>query len=233
MTVFDPTLEAAPITETNLDPILPEDRFILELIGFERSGPDQFRKDGGIKWTFLVYDMDGRPFEFKDEHYQLWRTTDIDRNGKPLFNLNTQAHAWACALLGRDLGEADNFSVSELRNKRMSTMIVWRNKRPPAKGKTFDMASLRHVSVSGSAPAAAPLPAAGQVSANPSEDEIDRALMVTKLTRQVERLKKLDATAGARAEAAVEMSDLTDAPLKEIHGLLSQVQAAISTALED
>ena len=68
MTYFDTSLEAPRIEEQQSTPIIPEDRFIFELIGFEKSPPDQWRKDGGIKWTFRVYDMDGRPFEFKDEH---------------------------------------------------------------------------------------------------------------------------------------------------------------------
>ena len=189
MTVFDTSLESAPITESNLDPILPEERFILELVGFERSDPDQFRKDGGIKWTFQVYNLDGSPFEFQDEPYQLWRTSDKDKNGKPLFNLNTQSHSWACALLGRDLGEADNFSVSELRNKRMSVMIVWRNKRPPAKGKTFDMASLRHVPV-GAVGSTNGTTTKEQVSADPSSEDVDRALAVSMFEKKLERAKK-------------------------------------------
>lgn len=229
MTVFDPSLEAAPITETNLDPILPEERFILELVGFERSQPDQFRKDGGIKWTFQVYNQDGSPFEFQDEPYQLWRTTDKDKNGKPLFNLNTQAHAWACALLGRDLGEADNFSISELRNRRMSVMIVWRNKRPPAKGKTFDMASLRHVPV---ASLAAPArPPRGQVSADPSPEDVDRAAVEAEIQRSIKTLKKLDATKGAEAQQAFLDSD-DDADIAALHALLTSIQAAVQQAMD-
>lgn len=152
MTVFDTTLEVPEIQEGNLDPILPEQRFVFELVGFERSGPDQFRPRGGIKWTFDTWNEDGTPFLFQDEQYQLWRTTNINANGEPLFNIGTQAHEWACALLGRQLGVDEKFSVSELRNKRMSAMVVWRNKRPPAKGKTFDLASLRHVPVANAAP---------------------------------------------------------------------------------
>jgi hypothetical protein len=230
--VFDTSIDAAPIQEGNLDPILPEERFILELIGFERSGPDQFRKDGGFKLTFAVFNMDGSPFEFKDEPYELWRTIDKDRNGQPVFNLNTQAHDWASALLGRTLGVDDKFSVSELRNKRMSAMVVWRNKRPPAKGKTFDLASLRHVPVG---PVQAPVskPAPGQVTADATDDEIDRALLVGKLQKQIARLAKLDADEGARAEAAVAKFDLDTTPLAAIQNLLDRAQTAIQKAMDD
>lgn len=232
MTVFDTSLESAPITEASLDPILPDgERFILELVGFERSGPDQFRKNGGVKWTFAVYDMDGHPFEFKDEPYELWRTTDIDRNGKPLFNIKTQAHAWASALLGRTLTETDNFSVSELRNKKMSALVVWRDKRPPATGKTFDLASLRHVPVA--AVSSPTRPAPGQVSADPSDEDIDRALSVSKIQKSLARLLKLDADSGAKAQAAVEKFDLDTAPLDALTALSDRISVAITKALDE
>src|SRR6476620_8108913 len=211
MAVFDPSLDAPPIQEGNLDPILPEERFILELIGFERSGPDQFRKNGGIKWTFAVYNQDGTPFEFQDEPYELWRTTNVNANGQPLFNIGTQAHEWASALLGRQLGVDEKFSVSELRDKRMSAMVVWRNKKPPAKGKTFDLASLRHVPV---AQVGSGKPAPTQVSADPATEDIARATIVTDIEKAVKSLTKLDAKKGAEAQAAVKQSDLGTAPIE-------------------
>jgi hypothetical protein len=149
MTYFDATLEAEPVSEQNTDPILPEDRFVFELIGFERSGPDQYHKNGGIKWTFLVFQEDGRtPFVFQDEQYQLWRTTNVNAAGKPLFTMGTQAHEWAQALLGRTLGPDDHFNISELRGKRMSSMVVWMPKRTKPNEKAATLASLRHVPAS-------------------------------------------------------------------------------------
>lgn len=232
MAVFDPTLDGAPVQEGNLDPILPEERFVLELIGFERSGPDQFRKNGGIKWTFAVYDMDGHPFEFQDEPYELWRTTNTNANGQPLFNLGTQAHEWASALLGRQLGVDEKFSVSELRNKKMSAMVVWRNKKPPAKGKTFDLASLRHVPVApmGTAPAR---PAPTQVSADATSEDVDRAAIIDELRKAVRSLKKLNPEGGQAAQDAVVASDLDAAPLGDLHRLLSDIQSSVAKALDD
>lgn len=230
--VFDATLDGAPVQEGNLDPILPEERFTLELIGFERSDPDQYRKNGGIKWTFAVFNADGSPFMFQDEPYELWRTTNINASGQPIFNIGTQAHDWASALLGRTLGVDEKFSVSELRNKRMSAMVVWRNKKPPAQGKTFDLASLRHVPVS-SANGRAARPDPTQVSSNPTNEEIDRAAIVADLQKAVKSLTKLDAEAGKQARDALAASDLADAPLDDLHRLLSEVQAAVAKALDD
>jgi hypothetical protein len=237
MTVFDTTLEAPAIQEGNLDPILPEERFIFELVGFERSGPDQFRKNGGIKWTFNTWNEDGTPFDFQDEQYQLWRTTNINANGEPLFNIGTQAHEWACALLGRQLGVEEKFSVSELRNRRMSAMVVWRNKRPPAKGKTFDLASLRHVPVGsvnagrGGATTSVP-PPSGRVTADATDDDISRALVITKIRKSLKTLKALDAEAGASAQKAVDDSDLDEALLDDLNALSEQISTAVRKAMD-
>ena len=189
-TYFDTSLDPAPVTEQDTTPVLPEERHIFELVGFERSEPDQWRKEGGIKWTFLVYDQDGRPFEFQDEQYTFWRTTGLTRDGKPNFNVGTYANEWASALLGRELGVEANFSISELRGKRMSAMVVWEPQRSDPKRKTVKLASLRHVplvpvgNTNGAAPKA-------QVSADPTSDDVDRALLISKLEKKVARAQKL------------------------------------------
>lgn len=233
MTYFDDTLTLDPITEQQNTPILPEDRFIFELVGFERSQPDQWRKEGGIKWTFNVYDMDGRPFEFKDEPYQFYRTTNIDKKTlKPLFTVGYSANEWASALLGRTLGVDANFSISELRNKRMSAMVVWERQKQDKTKWSVKLASVRHVPVSLGSPASSAKPAADQVSDNPSEEEVDRALLMTGLRKSVARLKKLDAASGAQAEKALADSD-TDAPLADLERLHEEVKTAIQKALND
>lgn len=227
MAFFDQDLTFAPVAERNTDPILPEERFVFELIGLERSEPDQWRKSGGIKWTFRVLYENGAPFIFQDEPYDLWRTTGVNANGTPLMNIGTQANDWASALLGRQLGVDDTLRVSDLRGKRMSAMVVWRPKKTDPKSKTIDLASLRHVA---NAPQK---PAPGQVSADPTADDVDRALVVTKLQKQVARLKKLDAVAGAEAAKALAESDLEDAPFEALQALSASFATAITNALEE
>lgn len=233
MTYFDDSISGAPVAERNTDPVLPEERFIFELIGFERSAPDQYHKNGGIKWTFLTYDMDGRPWEFNDEHYALWRTTNINKAGEPLFTIGTQAHEFAQALLGRKLGPDDHFNIAELRNKRMSSQVVWEPKKTKPSEKAAVLRSLRHVPVGPvTAGAAAPKPAPGQVSADPTTEEIDRAGIVLDIQKAVKTLKKFDAEAGANAAKAVADSDLDDAPLDDLRTLLGSIQEAVSRALD-
>lgn len=234
MTYFDDSIAGAPVAERNTDPILPEERFIFELVGFERSGPDQWHKNGGIKWSFLTYDMDGRPWEFNDEHYELWRTTNVNKAGEPLFTIGTQAHEFAQALLGRKLGPDDHFNISELRNKRMSSQIVWEPKKTKPSEKAAVLRSLRHVPVApmGAPAGAAPKPAPGQVSADPTTEEIDRAGVVSDILKAVKSLKKFDPEAGAKAAAAVAESDLDDAPMDELRRLLESIKDAVMKAMD-
>lgn len=189
MTYFDDSIAGAPVAERNADPVLPEERFIFELVGFERSAPDQYHKNGGIKWTFATYDTDGRPWEFNDEHYMLWRTTNINKAGEPLFTIGTQAHEYAQALLGRKLGPDDHFNIAELRNKRMSSQIVWEPKKTKPTEKAAVLRSLRHVPV-GPVGETTSRPASASVSADPSSEDIDKALAISKFEKKLERAKK-------------------------------------------
>lgn len=146
MTVFDATLDFAPVSVQGTDPILPEDRFVFELVGFERSEPDQYRKDGGIRWTWRVFQADGvTPFVFKDEQYLFYRTTGINKDGKPVMNVGTSAYDWACAMLGREIPVDGRLNVAELRNARMSAMVVWEKQRSDPTKKSIKLASMRHI----------------------------------------------------------------------------------------
>ena len=71
------------------------------------------------------------------------------------------------------------------------------------------------------------------VSADPSDDEVDRALIVTKLQKQVARLLKLDPKKGEQAQEAVDQSDLDAGALSELETLLTQVTDAVARALDD
>jgi hypothetical protein len=230
MTYFDATLEPAEIHEQDTTPVLPEERHVFELVGFERSEPDQWRKEGGIRWTWLVFEADGKkPFLFQDEQYTFIRTTGLTRDGRPNMNVGTYANEWASALLGRPLGTDAQFSVSDLRNKRMSAMVVWEPQKSDPKKKTIKLASLRHVPVTG----ASAKRDVTTVPAEPSDDDVDRALSVQGLRKSIARLKKLDAEQGAAAQHAMDASELDTAPLSEIDDLWSSVKAAIEKAMDE
>jgi hypothetical protein len=227
VTYFDATLEAPPIQEQNVDPILPEERHVFELIGFERSEPDRFRKEGGIKWTWLVYEEDGRtPFIFQDAQYTFFRTTGIDKQGRPVFSVGTYANDWASAMLGRQLGVDAHFEISELRGKRMSAMVVWKPQRDDPKKKSIQLASLRHVPT-GTQAAAAP-PSRAQVEANATVEDVDRALWLSKFEKKLERARKKklhQSTLSVFENAWDSISGSTS--VAEIEGLVDSLDAAI------
>jgi hypothetical protein len=230
MSYFDATLEAAPVAEQQTTPILPEDRFIFELVGFERADPDQWNKDGSIRWTFRVFDMDGHVFEFKDEPYDFYRKTGLTRDKRPNFNVGTMANDWAGALLGRDLGVDADFSVSELRGKKMSAMVVWERQKTDKTKWSVKLASLRHVPVAPIGTATRPAPT--QVSANPSDEDVDRATVVTDIKQAIKSLKKLDPSRGAEAQQAfLDSDDAADADALRI--LLTSIQAAVQKAMDE
>lgn len=231
VTYFDTSLELDPITEQQFTPVLPEERHVFELIGFERSEPDQYRKEGGIKWTFRVFEEDGRtPFVFNDEQYLFFRTTNIDKKTrKPLFTVGYSANDWASALLGRTLGVDAQFSVSELRGKRMSAHVTWKRQAKDKTKWSVELGSFRHVPV---APLQSPVSSA-PASVAPESDDVDRKLIISKIEKGIARLKKLDAAAGQQAQAAYDASALADAPLEDLHRLMSEVQVAVDHALDD
>jgi hypothetical protein len=230
MTYFDATLEPAEIQEQDSTPVLPEERHVFELVGFERAEPDQWRKDGGIKWTWRVFQEDGKtPFVFQDEQYLFFRTTGLTRDGKPNFNIGTYANEWASALLGRDLGTEAKFSVSELRGKRMSAMVVWEPQRSDPKKKTIKLASLRHVPV---APLGSPVATAetASVSADATVDDVDRALAISKFQKKLERAKKKKLPALAKFEAAY--AEFHTATIDEVEAVTESLDDALD-AMDD
>lgn len=189
MAYFDATLDFAPVNEQDTTPVLPEDRFVFELIGLERSEPDQFRKNGGIRWTWRVFQEDGRtPFVFQDEQYQFFRTTGLDREGKPNLSVGTYAYSWASAMLGRDLAIDEKLNPSALRGARMSAMVVWEPQKSDPKKKSVKLASLRHVPSAGGAGES--VASRVQVEADASAEDVDHALAVGKLQKKIERAKK-------------------------------------------
>lgn len=232
MAYFDATLDFAPVSIQSNDPVLPEDRFVFELVGLERSEPDQWRKNGGIRWTWRVFQDDGRtPFVFQDEQYQFFRTTGIDAKGQPSMSVGTYAYEWASAMLGRELGLDERLNPSELRGARMSAMVVWEKQKNDPTKKTIKLASLRHVPKAGTSAPSRPNPT--QVSADASLEDVDRALVVTEVQKRAARLKKLDAEAGQAALEAVAQSDLSTAPLADLQSLSDAIQAQITAFLDD
>ena len=195
---------------------------MFELVGLERSEPDQYRKNGGVRWTWRVFQEDGRtPFVFQDEQYQFFRTTGIDAKGKPVMSVGTYAYEWVSAMLGRDLALDERLNPSELRGARMSAMVVWEKQKTDPTKKTIKLASLRHVPAGSKV--AVEQPSRAQVEADAAAEDIDRALAVSKFEKKLERAKRKKLPSLEKFEAAY----------KEFHTATADEIDAVTESLDD
>ena len=237
MTYFDETLTLDPITEQQSTPILPEERHVFELIGFERSEPDQWRKEGGVKWTFRVFQEDGRtPFVFNDEQYLFFRTTNVDkRTGKPLFTVGYSANDWASALLGRTLGVDAHFQVSELRGKRMSAMVTWKRQVKDKTKWSVELASLRHVPVGQQPAGTAPAMRAqheAEAAADQAIYQMDHHALVEDLKIAVKTAKKFGVPEPTIATFQAVIDDAGSASVDQLKAILENVKSENAKALD-
>lgn len=225
---IDEELQLQPATGGD-GTIVPEGRYTLHLVRLEKAPPSSFNPEAGprIKWVFHLYAENvetlerGRQFMFNGDAYEFWRTTS---------RLNTPrafARQYAEALMGRKMNEREAPNLASLIGLKMSALISYDPDANDPMRQVLKMTGLKHVA------AAAPKSVPTQVSADPSDEKIDRALVVTDIQKKVSRLTKLDAQAGKLAQNAVDASDLDAAPLTDLHKLLSEVEAAIEKALDD
>lgn len=224
-------------------PIVPQDRFIVECLNLEEAPPyappGEMPKPGaksGVRWILaLYYQSTGERFEFQDEPYEFFQTTTAN------MQRGARAREYAEAFLAREIAEGERLDPNTLIGKKLVGMVIHELTRDKTKKnaklvavepyRVAVVASAPTRSANGSATAVMDRPPAG--SAEPSEDDIDRAFLVSSLTKQVERLTRLDVVAGANAQVAVDQSDLNAAPLEDLENLLSEIKAAVQKAMAD
>lgn len=208
--------------------IVPEGRYTLHLVGLEKAPPSTFNPEAGprIKWIFNLYDAQGNPFMFNGSVYEFFRHTSTKNSPR------AHARQFSEALLGRKLNDGETPRLTDCIGKRMSGLISYEPSANDPNIETLKLGSLKHVPVEDAAPTTKPK-AANPLPEDPSDEDVDRALIVTKLGKQVARLKKIDATAGAEAQQAYDDSDLDTAPLEALQALSEAFSTAINNALED
>lgn len=227
---IDDEIQLLPAT-TGDGNIVPEGRYTLHLIRIEKAPPSDFKPEDGprIKWIFNLYDAQHEPFFFDGKLYEFFRHTS--RKNSP----RAFARKYAEALLGRALAADEVPPLSSLLGRRMSALLSYEDSENKPGEQVLRMSSFKHVASdpTPSPAATAPKPAPGQVSADPSDDEIDRALTVSKIQKSLKRLKALDAEAGAAAQKAVDASDLEEALLDDLNALADEISAAVMKAMQD
>lgn len=196
MGLFDTATNAAST------PIVPQDRFIFECsaIGEQPpyAPPGEAPKPGarpGIKWEFLLYFAStGEPFYFQDEKYVFYQSTTAN------MQRGARAREYAEALLGRELGEGEQVNPNDLIGKRALGMVIHEMSR---NDKTKKVAKLVAPEPYREAVAAAPRarngtatavmerPSAASVSADASDADVDRALLVSAVERKIKQAEKL------------------------------------------
>lgn len=225
---IDDEIQLAPATSDN-GQIIPEGRYTLHLIALEKAPPSTFQPEAGprIKWIFNLYDQQGAVFMFNGDIYDFYRTTST-KNSPRAF-----ARQYAEALLGRKLDDHEVPRLADCIGKRMSGLISYGPSANDPTIESLQLGSLKHVFASTPTPAAAPRPAPGQVSADPTEEDVDRALVITTLEKRLARLKKIDAVAGAEAKKAYDASELDTAPIEALKALSEAFLTAINNALDE
>ncbi len=226
-------------------PIVPQDRFVVECLNLEEAppyaAPGEQPKPGakpGIRWILALYNAaNGERFMFQDEAYEFFQTTTTN------MQRGARAREYAEAFLGREIAEGELLNPNMLLGKKLVGMVIHELTRDKTKknAKLVAVEPYRQTvaaaaptrSANGSATAVMDRPEPGQVSANPTDDEIDRALIVTKINRSLKTLKGLDPKAAVEAEKAVAESDLDEALLDDLHGLASQISAAVMKAMDN
>jgi hypothetical protein len=226
-TMIDDDIGFMPATSSD-GPVVPEGRWALELQRIEKAPPSTFNPERGpqMKWVFHLYAdgvegfQKGDEFFFNGERYEFYRTTS--RANSP----RAYARQYAEALLGRRLEEGEVPQKSDLIGRRMSAMLTSEPSENDPTRMVTKMSSLRPIEA---APKVAPAPTA-QVTADATAEDVDRALLVSTLEQQLRALKKKDKAAGAKAQEAVDDSDLDTAPLDDVRALLDQITTAIGVA---
>jgi hypothetical protein len=204
--------------------LIEQGEYVLTLSELEES---EGQYGDRVVWKWLVAPLNDYTAYFcRDDGQEktLWAFTDPD------IVMGSLAHQFAEALTGRKLGkDSAPPTEDELVGHRL---IAYITHETPKTGKSAGIK--REKIVDGSIkPFREPgRKAATQVTADPSDEDVDRALLVTKLEKQVARLEKLDKASGKKAREALEASDLETAPLADIQQLSDAVGESITAALD-
>ncbi len=234
---IDDEIQLQPATSGD-GAIVPEGRYTLHLVGLEKAPPSTFKPEDGprVKWIFHLYaelvdNMErGAQFYFDNKPYEFWRTTST-KNSPRAF-----ARKFAEALSGRKLEDKEIPRLHALLDAKMSAMIGYDDDPDDPSRKLLSMTGLRHVSPPATAAAPTADPKATNGIAWPTIDgaeDVDRALMVSKIRKSYERLEALDAVAAKAAKKAILDSDLEESLLDDLAALSAQISAACLAALEN
>ena len=220
---------SGPVAKERVYPLIEKCEKVWTLLDltFEADGP----YGDSLCWKWRVAERE-TPTEYisRDDGQE----KVIHEYTNPDVTIGSKPHEWIAALTGITLEDGQEPPESDdLINKRM---IAYLTHLAPKKGP--NAGKLKERIAQGSAkpfklPGQKAKPAVAQVSADPSEDDVDRALLISKLGKQVAKLTKLNAEYGKAAQDAVDQSDLGAAPLEDLQSLLDEITKQVAAALDD
>jgi hypothetical protein len=211
--------------------LIEQDEYVLTLDDIEESVGQYGDR---LIWKFLVAPKDA-PTDYiaRDDGQAktVWAFTDQD------IILGSLQHELIEKLSGRTFGEGSAPPDAEdLLGKRVLGYITHhtpkQGKNAGKKQEQIVAGSIKPYRLPGQKANGAAKRAPDQVTADAGPEDVDRALVVSKLQAQVKKLTKLDPAEGERAQEAVYASDLDEAPIAEIQALLDNVTAAVVAALD-
>jgi hypothetical protein len=187
-----------------------------------------------IVWKFLIASKSAPTDYFARDDGQektLWAFSDPD------IIVGSLAHEFIEGLTGQTFGKDSQApSADDLLGKRI---VAYVSHETPKTGKNAGVkrekivaGSIKPYRLPGQKANGTAKRAPDQVTADAGSEDIDRALVVSKLQAQVKKLLKLDPAEGERAQEALDASDLDDAPLAELQSLLDSVTVAVMEALD-
>lgn len=185
-------------------PIVPQDRFVVECLNLEEAPPyappgEAPKADAkpGIRWILALYSPHtGARFTFQDEPYEFFQTTTSN------MSRGARAREYAEAFLGREIAEGERLSPTMLLGKKCQGMIVHefaRNDKSKKNAKLVGVEPYRETvaaaapsrSANGAATAVMERPSVASVSADPTTEEIDRALLISSVEKKVRQAEVL------------------------------------------
>lgn len=227
MSIFD---EATNAVST---PIVPQDRFIVECLNLEEAPPyappgEQPKADAksGIRWILgLYYQSTGARFTFQDEPYEFFQTTTSN------MQRGARAREYAEAFLGREIAEGERLNPNMLLGKKCLGMISHEFTRDRSKknAKLVGVEPYREAvtatpqTQARGGTAVMDRPSAAAVSADATETDVDRALLIAGVEKKIKQAEKLQ----TRKHLDWLAMDLSQMDADELEAIRASVQADI------
>lgn len=190
---------------------LPEEgKYTVECVRIEEAPDNGYGP--GIRWVLALYKNGQRVALGDQADGEFWQTTGMSMGPA------ARARQYAEAFLGRQLETGERVNPNDLLGKRLMGMVIHEASKSDA---TRMVAKL--VSVKPLANGATSKASAAQVSADPSSEEIDRALLVTTVEKLIAKAEKL----GTPNHLDWLSRDLSKLSVRDLETLRAGVQAEI------